>query len=260
MSKLLLLASLGYLSSSVILLARLKGFWLNIPRIIPLLLAVTAVSIHGLLLSTTIMNDRGVHIGLGVSLSMAGWLAALLIVASSINKPVESLGMLIFPFSLVSLWLAAWLPPPHPIAFGLGIHVLVSLIAYTLLSLAAAQATLIWIQEYRLRHRQWQGLVGALPPLAMMEHTLFEWLLAGFIALSLTLFTGAVFIEDFLAQHLAHKTLFTVITWIMLALLLWGHWQRGWRGQRAAKITLWGYGLLVLGFAGSQFVLEVLLG
>jgi ABC-type uncharacterized transport system permease subunit len=92
-----------------------------------------------------------------------------------------------------------------------------------------------------------------------MEKTLFEWLLAGFIALSLALFTGILFIENLLAQHLAHKTLFSFATWSLLGLLLWGHHKLGWRGQRAASFTIWGYGFLVLGYAGSQFVLEVIL-
>lgn len=259
MTKLLLLATAGYALSSLILLARLKGFSVSPHRAIPLLLAGAATAIHGLLLGASLLDDAGINMGLGLSMSLVGWLSALLVVGSSLNKPFESLGLLVFPLSMLSLWLPAWLPPPHPLPHGIGVHVLASLLAYTLLGLAAAQAALLALQEKRLRNRQWQGLLGALPPLATMERTLFEWLAAGFVALAITLLTGWLFVDDFLGQHLAHKTFFAVLAWLLVAGLLWGHWQRGWRGLRAARLTLWGYGLLVLGYAGSQFVMEVLI-
>jgi ABC-type uncharacterized transport system permease subunit len=68
-----------------------------------------------------------------------------------------------------------------------------------------------------------------------------------------------MYVDDLFAQHLAHKTLFTLLSWLLVGALLLGHWRFGWRGQRAAKLSLLGYGLLVIGFAGSQFVLEVLI-
>ena len=260
MSKLILLASFGYLASTLLLLARMKGYWVTLPRAIPIVLASVATTIHGVLLWLTVIDTSGINIGLGVSLSLAGWLSALLVLASSMSKPMESLGLLIFPFSLITMWLTAILPPPHPLAHGIGIHVLSSLLAYTLLGLAAAQAALVMVQERRLKQRQWQGVFGALPALAVMERTLFEWLVAGFVLLSFALLTGVLYVDNFLGQHLAHKTLFTLATWVMVATLLIGHWRLGWRGQRAARLTLWGYAMLVVGFAGSQFVLEVLLG
>jgi ABC-type uncharacterized transport system permease subunit len=259
MNKLILLASFAYMLSSGLLLARLKGYRFEATRIITIVSASIAALIHGILLWGTLLDESGIHIGLAVSLSLAGWLSAILVIASSISKPMESLGMIIFPLSLIGLWLPAWLPPPHLLAHGIGLHVILSLIAFTLIGLAAAQALLLRIQEKRLRDRQWQGLLGALPPLALMEKTLFEWLFAGFVLLSFALITGMLFVDDLLGQHLAHKTVFSIMTWLLLASLLWGHHKLGWRGQRAARITIWGYGFLVLGYAGSQFILEVIL-
>jgi ABC-type uncharacterized transport system permease subunit len=259
MNKLILLASFAYLLSSGLLLARLKGYRFDATRTVALISASLAAMIHGILLWATILDESSIHIGLGISLSLAGWLSAILVIGSSLTKPMESLGMVIFPLSLLGLWLPAWLPPPHLLEAGIGLHVILSLIAFTLIGLAAAQAALLMVQEKRLRDHQWQGLLGALPPLALMEKTLFEWLFAGFISLSFALLTGVFFIDNLLAQHLAHKTVFSIMTWLLLATLLWGHHKLGWRGQRAARITLWGYGLLVLGYAGSQFILEVVL-
>lgn len=259
MNKLIFLASLGYLASGILLWLRAKQHLPLLPKSLILALAGTATLVHGIFLWSTLLDTQGIQIGLGISLSLAGWLSALLVLASSLSKPVEVLGMFIFPVAMLSLWLPAWLPPPHSIDFSLGIHVLISLTAYTLLGLAAAQALLILTQERRLKQRQWHGLIGSLPPLIDMERTHVEWLIAGFFTLSLALVTGAVYVDDLLAQHLAHKTLFTLLSWLLVASLLIGRWRLGWRGQRAAKLSLMGYALLVIGFAGSQFVLEVIL-
>jgi len=259
MSKLIFIASFGYLASSALLLARMKGYQLPWARSLSLALVTMASMIHGILLWTTFLDNSTIHMGLGISLSLAGWLSTLLVIISSIKKPMESLGIILFPLSIISLWLTPLLPPPHVLAMGIGIHALASLIAYTLLGLAAAQAALIIFQENRLRERKWHGLLGALPPLALMEQTLYEWLIASFITLSFALLSGAVFVDNMVAQHIAHKTFFSVVSWLLLATLIWGHIQYGWRGQRAARLVLWGYAMIVLGYAGSQFVIEVLL-
>jgi ABC-type uncharacterized transport system permease subunit len=259
MNRFILLSTLGYLISSLLLYARMRGLHFRFSRPAVMITAAVACVVHGLLLMGTMIDETGVHIGLGVSLSLAGWLSAMLILASSVSKPVESLGLIIFPLSLIGLLLPAWLPPPHLLSHEIGVHVLLSLIAFTLIGLAAAQAALLMVQEKRLRDRQWQGVIGTFPPLALMERMQFEWLVAGFISLSLALVTGVLFVDNLVEQHLAHKALFTVLTWLLVAVLLWGHYRLGWRGQRAAQLTLWGYGLLVVGYAGSQFVLEVVL-
>lgn len=259
MSILITLASLAYFISTWLLLARIKGFLPSWGRPATLGLAAIAVSIHGFLLWGTLFDSEHIRMGLGLGLSLAGWLSALLILIGSIRHTIETLGFFVFPLSLISLWLAPLLPTPYTLEWGVGIHALLSLVAYSLLSVAAAQAVLVKIQEKRLRQRQWHGLFGALPPLATMEQLLFEWLIASFILLTLALISGALFIENIIAQQVAHKTLLSLLSWLLLAVLLWGHHYYGWRGQKAARMVLWGYALVVLGYVGSQFVIEVLL-
>jgi ABC-type uncharacterized transport system permease subunit len=92
-----------------------------------------------------------------------------------------------------------------------------------------------------------------------METLLFDMLLVGFGLLTLALGFGTVAVDDLLAQHLVHKTVFSVLSWLVFAVLLFGHWQMGWRGLRAVRFTLWGFGLLLIGFVGSKLVLELFL-
>ena len=56
-----------------------------------------------------------------------------------------------------------------------------------------------------------------------------------------------------------HKTLFTLLSWLALAVLLWGRLTQGWRGRFAIRMLYAAATLLLLGYVGSHFVLEVIL-
>jgi len=82
---------------------------------------------------------------------------------------------------------------------------------------------------------------------------------AGFVLLSLTLLTGILFVDNLFAQHLAHKTVLSILAWVVFGALLYGRRAWGWRGRRAVNLTLAGMAILLLAFFGSKFVLELVL-
>ena len=145
------------------------------------------------------------------------------------------------------------------------LHASVALLAYASLSLAALQALLLLLIEKRLkspasRHASWFArFANWLPPLSRIERQLFQLITVGFVLLTLTLLSGGLFIHDWLAQHLVHKTVLTIAAWLCFGLLLLGHWRFGWRGRQAAIFTLGGMILLLLAFFGSKMVLEIIL-
>ena len=89
-----------------------------------------------------------------------------------------------------------------------------------------------------------------------MEQLLFQLIASGFTLLTLTILAGLLFIHDWFAQHLIHKTVLTIAAWLIFGGLLFGRWRYGWRGMRAVRLTLAGMALLLLAFFGSKFVLE----
>jgi ABC-type uncharacterized transport system permease subunit len=139
------------------------------------------------------------------------------------------------------------------------LHVTVALLAYGVLSIAAVLAILLAAQERGLRHREFGTLLRALPPLTLTEALLFRLIGAGFALLTLTLVTGIVFVDDLFGQHLIHKTVLSILAWLVFGILLVGRWRRGWRGRQAVNLTLSGMAFLLLAFFGSKFVLEVVL-
>ena len=91
----------------------------------------------------------------------------------------------------------------------------------------------------------------------------FRLVSAGFVLLSATLLVGWLFDEQLYGMHgwkWNHKTVFSVLSWLTFAVLLIGRSRFGWRGRKAVRVLYTGAGLLLLGYAGSRFVLEVVLG
>jgi ABC-type uncharacterized transport system permease subunit len=114
--------------------------------------------------------------------------------------------------------------------------------------------------DIRLAQEAGSGL-----PLLTLERLTFRFVTAGFVLLSATLVAGALFGEVLYGLghgrwRWDHKTIFALLSWLTFALLLVGRSQWGWRGRRAARVLYIGAGLLLLSYAGSRFVLEVLLG
>ena len=103
--------------------------------------------------------------------------------------------------------------------------------------------------------------VGETPPLLTLERYLFRLIGAGFVLLTLALASGILFSEEVFgkAATFTHKNIFSVAGWLAFAVLLFGRWRYGWRGRTALKWILGGTLLLLLGYLGSKFVLEVLL-
>ena len=131
--------------------------------------------------------------------------------------------------------------------------------AYSMMTSAVIQASALALQERHVKHHHICGILGALPPLQSMEQVLFELIWIGMGLLTLSLLNGVIFIDDIFAQHLAHKTFFSILAWCIYATLLWGRHQLGWRSQTAARWTFGGFFALMLAYYGSKFVLELVI-
>lgn len=228
-------------------------------------LGLAAVLLHAVVLYYWIVTPAGVNLGFFNATSLIAWLIALLLLLSALVKPVENLGIVLLPLAALTVVLEIIFPSSHIFSIqdgfgGLDLHILISILAASLLSIAAVQAGLLTIQDMHLHQKHPGGFIRALPPLQTGEKLLFQMIGLGFILLSLALITGAIFIENIFAQHLVHKTVLSLIAWIVFATLLLGRWRFGWRGRTAIRWTMSGFATLMLAYFGSKLVLEVILG
>jgi len=206
---------------------------------------VLAIAAHLSFALRFMVLEGGVNLSMLVAgTSIAALLAALVLILS-LRYPVQPLLLIAYPIALLSL--------------GVLLHVSLAITAFSLLALAAIQAVLLYLQHHHLKAHHSGFLVRALPPLETMEALLFGLIHTGVAILTLAIITGAIFVQDLFSQQLAHKTVFTLLAWLVFAALILGHQIRGWRGAVASRWTLAGCVLLTLGYFGSRLVIDVIL-
>lgn len=229
---------------------------------VSLLMGATAVSFQLIITLEQTLENQTFNFGFFNSASlMACFIVACLLFAAS-KKPLHTIFLAAYPIAALTI-LCLLIFNDNSSAFtpensGIFIHVILSMVAYSVFTIASVQAILVHIQNNNLKKRNQTILLRNLPPLLTMENLLFEMLWSGTILLALAILAGFIFVEDLLAQHLAHKTILSILALIIFSTLLYGRKTYGWRGITASKWTLWGFGLLMLSFFGSKFVLEKL--
>jgi ABC-type uncharacterized transport system permease subunit len=228
-----------------------------------LALGAVAVLAHGIAAIGTIYTPNGIDLGFFRVLSLIFWFICVIGIISALRRPLDNALALMFPLAAVAVVISLLVRGPdnylQPLTTGVLAHIVLSILAYSVLSLSALQALVLAVQERELKHRHRSGVLNALPPLQTMEEILFELLWVGVILLTLAIITGSIYIENLFAQHLVHKTVFSIIAWLIFSGLLWGHHQLGWRGHTAVRWTLVGFTALVLAYFGTKLVLELIL-
>ena len=198
--------------------------------------------------------------GFAPALSMTVWLvlAVYLVESRFVPLPGARRALAMLAFAVVGL---AWLFPGEvrplvasrwaPVHWGLGIA------SYGLFGAAVLHAAMLGRAERQMRTAAMATTSASKGmPLLQLERMTFRFVAAGFVALSAAILLGAWFASPWRWDH---KTVFSVLGWLVFAGLLAGRRAFGWRGPAATRGVYAGAALLLLAYVGSRFVLEVLL-
>ncbi|CDF82450.1 hypothetical protein PKB_1085 [Pseudomonas knackmussii B13] len=228
-----------------------------------LLLGLLALLAQGLSLSQQLITPAGLVLDFFNAASLISAAIIALTLLACLRIPVENLLLFLYPLGAATTLLATLVPHGtlEPINEQPGIlaHILLSVLAYGLLTIAVVQALLLLVQDRRLKQKHPAGWIRSFPPLQTMESLLFGFLWGGWVLLSASLISGWLFLDNLFTQHLAHKTILSCFAWVVFAVLLWGRHQLGWRGHKAIRWTLAGFCLLMLAYFGSKLVKEFIL-
>ena len=225
-------------------------------------LLFASIVIHGLVAYLNIDTAEGQNLGLFNIFVMTTWIAMAIVFWNLIKHQANALLLISLPIAALSLLEVAIIESDAVVskrhsAYDLW-HILLAICSMSTLLLAAMQSLLVLYIDNGLRNHP-ATIYNWLGPLQSMERYLIQLLSLGFflmtISLALTFWISSTAFE---AQAL-HKIVLTLLSWVVLAILLFGHYQRGWRGVFAAKWTLVGVFLLLLGYFGSKLVLEFIL-
>ena len=177
------LASLSILTYLISTLLIVRDTQQNRRKHTPLYFAWLAVSTHVSYIAFAFLQLNNFNFSFMGTASLVSMIVALLLLLATLNKPVEKLGVVIFPISAIMLGLDLNLPEkPHLLhthSWQMSAHILTSIIAFSLLNIAALQAVLLAIQDQQLKSHPPKQLIQSLPPLQTMESLLFQMLGAG---------------------------------------------------------------------------------
>lgn len=200
------------------------------------------------------LDDFALNAAHAVNFSTAILVLGFLI--SSLSKDIIVLGIALYPFAALCNLIAIFSPLPagQAISSGLMVHILLSVIAFSIIALGALEAGLIQILRYRLKNHKMSGRMSMFPPLQTLDTLLFQTILCGTLVLSAAILTGAYFVDQFFSPELIPKTALTLMAWLLFSVVLAGRTKLGWGGQVVSRITLTGYFLLLLGFIGVKLL------
>jgi ABC-type uncharacterized transport system permease subunit len=245
---------------------QIRSLWQNRSAALGTLtfIIIPALVFHTTAVYLQMNTDAGLYLGFFTAASLITLLMILFVALASARLPVQNLLVLVLPLGALAVTASlfgetAFEARQSPGAV-LVVHITFSMFAYSILFMAACQSVLLGWQEHALKARSSLRALRLLPPLETMEALLFTLLWTGIITLTAAIATGFIFLDDMFAQNVVHHTVLAIASWLVYATLLGGRHFFGWRSTTATSWTLIAFTLLVLGYFGTKFVLEFLLG
>ena len=223
---------------------------------------VVALVLHALWLAATFVGEadagQGIRWGFAPVLSLTAWLVLTVHFTESRLVPISGLRRIFALIGAASVLLALAFPGDvvvvsHSVYAPL--HWTLGIAAYALFGVAVVHAAMLDAAERQLRQKAGAGVLGM--PLLSLERLTFLFVEAGFVVLTL-----AIVIGFFTVVHWRwgdHKTVLSLASWATFAALIVGRRTRGWRGRQATRWVYAGAVLMLLAYAGSRFVFEVVL-
>ena len=223
---------------------------------------VAALVLHGLWMAATFAGEAdaglGIRWGFAPVLSLTAWLVLAVHLTESRLVPISGLRRI---FALVGA-VCVLLPLAFPgdvviVSYSVyaPLHWTLGIAAYALFGVAVVHAAMLDRAESQLRQKAADGVLGL--PLLSLERLTFLFVEAGFVVLTLAIVIGL-----FTMAHWRwgdHKTVLSLARWATFAALIVGRRTRGWRGRQATRWVYAGAVLILLAYAGSRFVFEVVL-
>lgn len=229
-------------------------------------LIALALLLHAWTIKEAVLTPPGLDLSFMHALSLVAWVTVLVAGISGVLARLPAVGNAILGVAALCALAPLVGGGGHPVSYAgepwAKAHIAVALVAYALFVVAALHALILTGLEKRLRRGLSAEAGEETTPLLTLERMLFRLVAAGFALLTLTLVSGALFSEQLFGKAMTfnHKNVFSLLGWGTFAILLVGRWRFGWRGRRALYWILAGTALLVLGYLGSKFVTEVVLG
>ncbi len=210
-----------------------------------------------------IVNNRCPITNFYETLSMCAFLIVLVYLFAHWRYKVESLSVFVFPMVFVMALVAtlgnpvsAWTSPVVRNVW-LTVHIVLVLLGYAALLLTAGASVLYLIQERELKTKKPRNFYYRLPPLGTLDDLISKSMAIGFVLITLAVIAGSTwaFIELKTRWISQPKIAISFFTWGIYLALVCLRTTAGWRGRKAALMTV-----AVLGFSALTWAAHARLG
>jgi ABC-type uncharacterized transport system permease subunit len=245
------LALHAYLSAALILLWHLvRPFRLGPP--LARVLGVTGALLHGAGLGARLWAQGGEPVGLAQACSSVSLAVVVISLVVELRYRQPVLGAFLLPLGTAvlvpGLMGDAGTVPASLKGPILPLHVTVALLGLAAVAAAAGVALVYLLMERQVKLKHFGILFSRLPPLQVLDELNRRLVVWGFVAISLTVISGAFFIRGSAGLSWSAKEVATLAAWAMFGALLMARLLAGWRGRRVALLTMAGFGVLLVSF------------
>ena len=255
---------LYFLAGLLFAASRLSPFEKHDTKILGLAFIASTIGVllHAHTLWGIVFQESGLALALSSILSLVSLQLAVIAVLAALESRLRGLcGGLLLLAALGGAVTGLGQPQAaNELSWQMQGHILISLFSYGLITVGAIVACYALIQDKRLRTLKLSAANQLFAPLETTERLLYGIAAAGFAGLLLAVVSGATFIENLFAQHLAHKTILSILALMLFGILIAGRQFAGWRGKKAIYLYLGGFAILCLAYFGSRLILEYIIG
>jgi ABC-type uncharacterized transport system permease subunit len=179
-------------------------------------------------------------------MSLCAWLFTLAFLTIYWRYKAESLSVFVFPLVFVMTLVAALSNPvsrwssESVKSTWLTVHIVLALLGYAALLFTAVAAVAYLMQERELKRKQPRSFYRIFPPLGMLDELISRSLGAGFVFLTVSLIIIIIWASNSYGSHLVDNGLISTsgITWGIYLALIFFRVSAGWRGRKAAIMSI----------------------
>mgnify|MGYP003663461656 CR=1 FL=1 len=221
-----------------------------------------AVVLHAMVLAQAIFTPEGQNFSVSNVFSLVNWLIALTFTVLIFRLKVMVVVPVVYGCAIVSVGLM-WLIPStyvghfdaHPAVL---VHVILSLMAFSTLMIAALYAIQLWVILNKLKTKQLIK-TPSMPPLLTLEKQLYQLVIMGMVLLSLSIGTGFISLNNIFVGGMRHKMVLSILAWWVYVAMLWQLYSKGCKIRTAVIYTLSGAVLIFLAYFAARIVNELIL-
>ena len=197
--------------------------------------------------------------------SFLSWCIVVLFFLLEARYKIDLLGAFIMPVVFILMLSSSILPREinpslNPVlkSYWFGIHTILAFIGDAAFAMAAGIGVMYLIQERYLKSKHPSGLFQRLPSLQILDEINYRLISLGFPLLTLAIITGVIWANTAWGTYWRWdpKEVWSLITWLVYALVLHLRLTIGWRGKKAAGLSILGFILVIFTFFGVNLLLK----